>query len=61
MGRGGADREEDTESEMGSRLQAISTQSDGRAPTHETQDHDPGRIRTRLTDGALGYPEINYL
>ena len=48
--RGGAEREGDTESEAGSRLQAPSCQHrvwcGAQARTHEAWDHDLGRSRT---------------
>ena len=42
MSRGGVGRGGDTESEAGSRLRAVSTESDG-ARTHELRDHEIGR------------------
>ena len=58
MSRGGAERDRDTESEGGSRLQAVSTKPDGGAQTHELQDHDLSRSWTLNQLSHPGAPGI---
>ena len=58
MGEGQREREGDTESEVGSRLRAVSTEPDVGLKLHELGDHDLSRSQTLNQLSHPGAPEL---